>query len=220
MRTLAAALAGLVGSFMQPAEAQVFAPNTITVLGTGIATQKPDTVAVSLHTVVEENTVEKTIKEQEKLNNLILAELNKYQVVISSTLLANARSVILNNKRKYEIVSLVSFSTSDFPTVSRLVAQLVKLDSRISMSLQWGVKDPAALKDKSMDLATEDAKVQKNKLAQRFGLTGGELLSISTVSSAEMKAYADNSELPMVGGQNTAGLVIATTKVVATFSLK
>ena len=219
-RPLASALAGLVSFFMQPAEAQVFAPNTITVVGVGIATERPDTVAVSLHTVVEENTVEKAVEEQERLNNLIVAELNKFDVVISSTLLANARSVILNSKRKYEIVSLISLSTSDFPSVSILVARLVKLDSRISMSLQWGVKDGVSLKDRSLGLATEDAKIQKNKLAQHFGLVGGDLLSISTINAAEMKSYADNNELPIVGGQNTDGMVVASTKVVATFSLK
>jgi len=219
-KLLASTLAGLASLFMQPAEAQVFAPNTITVVGVGIATEKPDTVAVSLHTVVEEGTVEKALQEQDKLNKIITTELSKYQIVISSSLLANARSVSLNSQRKYEIVNLISVSTSDFPSVPRLVAQLVKLDSRISMSLQWGVKDPQDLKDRSLVLASEDAKVQKAKLAGQFGLKGGDLLSVSTVNGAEMRSYADNNELPIVSGQNTEGLVVVTTKIVATFSLK
>ena len=219
--SLGMAAVWLWGQAASPAAAQStdsdagYSPaETITVVGQGSASVKPDVATVSLGVETSAGTVGEAATENHTIMESILAALEEIGIESKDiqTMNYNIRldsypeqfgpveSGMAESKPMYRVTNMVSVTIRDLDTVGDVLDAVLEAGANDIWGINFAVDDQAQAQDEARAAAIEDALARAGALAELSGVELGPVMSVTEVIGATPVAKAVALESAVAGG--------------------
>lgn len=189
---IAVVVSGLAGGGRAAAQdatpAAGASPSTVTVLGEGAVSVKPDVATVTIGVQVTKPTLPEAQSEATTQMTSVLKAITKVGVKEEDIQTAFYSVNVLQNYDNsgtptqvtgYQVSNQVTVTLRDLSKVGTLLDDVVAAGANSVYGVTFGVADPSAAESQARAKAVADAKKRAEELAQAAGLRLGRVLSIS-----------------------------------------
>lgn len=178
------------GAVQTPTEAP---PRSITVVGNGKVTARPDMAIVQVGVETRHESAEMAVSENTQRMNAILAALKNAGVAEQDIQTANF-NLYADQQRgpngelirpiQYVASNMVRVTVRDLEKVGAILDAVVSAGANQIYGISFGVANPNRLQVQAEENAVEDARVRAQALAAKAGVQLGDVLSIGETISA------------------------------------
>jgi uncharacterized protein len=175
-------------------------PNTIVVTGTGTALIVPDRVSFTVGVVTSSASVATAFQSNNEKTNAIVRALKRRQVRDTEIQTSNFSvdspwdpETQRKSSRVYVVTNSVTVTREDPKAVSELIQAAIDAGANSASNLTFFNSNPAAARDRAIELAVRDARAQAEKLATSVGRGVGAALQISTTFVPRMPGWRNNA---------------------------
>jgi uncharacterized protein YggE len=173
--------------------------HSVTVTGSGTARVVPDRVSFTVGVFTHSSSVAEAFKgNNEKTHRVIDAlkqrGVKEAEIQTSNFSLASAYNSDAPQKRNgYNVSNSVTVTREDPKAVSDLIAAAVEAGANEANGINFYSSDPTAARDRAIERAVKDARVQAEKLAAVTGSTLGRATVISTGAVSNVNGWMRNN---------------------------
>ena len=220
--TLSLVMAGvwLWGQITSPAAAQSsesaaeYSPSeTITVVGEGSVSVKPDIARVSLGVETSAEAIAEAVAENEEIMTSILEALEELGIEAKDIQTMNY-SITLDryaepmlqasspseSQSKYRVSNMVSVTIRDLDSVAAVLDAVLEAGANDIWGISFAVDDPSEAQGKARVDAIEDALARAGALAELNGVELGPVMAVSEVIGSFLTPVAATFEKAAAGG--------------------
>ena len=219
--SLGVAAVWLWGQAASPAQAQStesaggYSPTeTITVVGQGSVSVKPDIARVSLGVETSAETIGEAVAENQDIMESILAALEDIGVDSKDIQTMNysirldrypeqfgrVESATEEPQPVYRVSNMVSVTIRDLDSVGSVLDAVIEAGANDIWGINFAVDDPAQSQDEARAAAIEDALARAGALAESNGVELGPVMSVSEIVGATPISKAVVMESAAAGG--------------------
>ena len=187
---------------------------SVTVIGEGKVTAKPDQAQIQLGVETISTTVAAATQDNNAQMAAILAALKKLGIADKDIQTSNFsiylervpdRGIVTEGDSsaevtRYHVSNQVRVTVRDLTTVSNVIDQVVAAGDNNVWGVSFTVADPKVLQKAARAAAVADAKAKAEELAELNGVTVGKVLSISEVVTGSPVFSAALSKTDALGG--------------------
>lgn len=190
----------------QAAETPNYSPaQTITVVGNGMASVKPNIARVTVGVEVVAPTVAEAMEQNETTMAAVLAALSgagiaakdiqtsNYSITLERSAEAMPRAESAGEQApvsNYRFSNMVTVTVRDLDAVAEVVDAVVEAGANNIWGLSFTVEDMSAAQAEARGAAIEDARARAESLAELSGVALGPVMSISEVVGVNQPVYA------------------------------
>ncbi len=185
------AIAGLFGGFVSPARAQTGGqdnpPHTIAVTGSGTASGSPDIAFVQLGVEIQNadvgaavqqaNTTMQQVTDVLTAQGIAAADIQTTQFDVRQNQQPNPNGQ--PGPTVFVVTNTVQITVRNLGTISSVLQSALNAGANNVYGLTFGLSDSAALESQARAAAVEDAHAKAQELADAFGVTLGDPVSIN-----------------------------------------
>lgn len=204
------ALFGRGGQPVALAQATTTTPaRTITVVGEGKVTVKPDLASINIGVETVKPTVKEASDENAATVTAILAALAD-QDIANNDIQTSGFSVyaerfgpdgpLPEGEVRYRVSNNVSVKIRDLEKVSAVLDAAMEAGANNIYGIEFSLEDKSSARSEARAEAVSDAEARAEELATLNGVSVGEVLSISEVIGNNMFIGANQTYMPMGGG--------------------
>ena len=220
--TLSLVMAGvwLWGQVASPAAAQSsesaaeYSPSeTITVVGVGSVSDKPDIARVSLGVETSAEAIAEAVAENETVMTSILDALEELGIEAKDIQTMNysitldryaepmlQESSLGESQPKYRVSNMVSVTIRDLDSVADVLEAVLEAGANDIWGISFAVDDPSEAQGEARVDAIEDALARAGALAELNGVELGPVMSVSEVIGSSLTPIAVSLEKAAAGG--------------------
>jgi len=215
-----------------PLVAQTAAPcdvHSITVTGSGSATVAPDRVTFTVGVFTNAPTVSEAYKTNNEKTRRVVKSLKDLGVTDTEIQTSNFEIQTAYDdypQRKahgYNVSNNVTVTRENPKMVSDLLNAAVEAGANEARGVSFFVADPKPTRERAIERAVNDARVQAEKLASATGATLGRVLQVTTTELPAALGYAKNAvaeAITVMAPAIESGVETITYSVTITYELK
>jgi uncharacterized protein YggE len=206
-------------------------PRTITVVGEGKVSVKPDTARVNIGVETVKPTVQEASDENEAIVNAVLEALTA-QGIDANEIRTSGYSVyaerfgpegpLPEGDVRYRVSNNVSVKIRDLETVGEVLDAAMEAGANNIYGVEFMLEDQTASQSEARAEAVDAAEAKAEELAQLNGVSVGEVVSISEVIANNFYPAASQAMMAMGGGGGTTiapGELDITTQLQITYAI-
>jgi hypothetical protein len=217
------------------AAAQTAAERSITVVGTGKATGKPDIARVTVGIETQAPSLQEAVDDNKVRMNGLLDTLKKLGLSDKDIRTSNysvytervgqpsmaADQPVSADQMIYHVTNQVDVVVRDVNQLGNVLDQAVAAGANNIYGVNFSVEDATKLEADARTKAVADAKARAENLAQLNGVQLGEVISVSeVVGGAPVPLYRDAAGLGGGGTQVQPGELEISTSIQITYAMK
>jgi uncharacterized protein YggE len=201
---------------------------TVTVLGHGSVTMKPDVASLSVGVSVTKPELAAAQSEAATVMTRVLAAIRAAGVLDDDiqTSYYNVYAITKYDETGnpdgvsgYQVSNQVQVMIRDLDAVNSLLEDVVTAGANMIYGVTFGVADPTAAKSEARAEAVADAKTRAEELAAAAGMTLGQIVSMSEGVVGGQVYYGDQGAGGRGGGPIESGSLEVTVDVEVTYEL-
>ena len=207
-------------------------PRTVSVIGTGIASAKPDVAFIELGVASVDPDAAKAIDDNTTRMNAVMAVLTGVGLVEKDVQTVNYNMFIEQiadkdgrptGEMRYHVVNQVRVKLRDLSKAGELLGKVLKAGANSVNGISFSVADPTSLQKEARDKAIVDAKARAEQLAAGLGAKLGLLRQVSEFGGVIMPGPMNRGEAVGLGGGGnvpvSAGELNVTVQIQVTFDI-
>jgi uncharacterized protein YggE len=169
---------------------------TITVVGEGTSSAKPDIARASIGVEITATTVADATKQNNDKMNAVVAKLKALGIADKDIQTTNYNVSIQRNTGRtneiigYHVTNTVSITIRDLSTVGTIIDQATQAGANNIYGISFAIDNISKLQDDARAKAMADAQKRADDLARLGGATRGDPLSISEVIQSNPVPFA------------------------------
>jgi uncharacterized protein len=183
---------------VQPAMANLL-PRTITVVGDGIVSIRPDVARANIGVEVLSDTVEDASAENNRITEAVLATLREMGIAEEDIQTAGysvfaeryGSDGMPTDQAKYRVTNTVNVLIRDLERVGEILDASIQAGANNIYGVEFLLDDPTAARSAARKLAVENARATAEELAELSGVQVGQLISISEVIGGNGGFYSN-----------------------------
>lgn len=202
-------------------------PSTITVVGTGSISVKPDILKMTIGVSAQKDTVLDAQAEVDAALTAIYAKLKEAGIAEADykTAQYTVEPVMNYNDPKnsqgtltgFRVVHMVEVTFRDVAAAPTIVDGLVKAGANTIYGTYFAFDNPESVGERAHEEAVKDAQKRAERLAALSNMTLGKIVSVSEQSNGAFPVYLKEQGLGGGGGGFAPGTQSITTGVVVTY---
>lgn len=201
---------------------------TVTVLGHGSVTMKPDVASLNVGVSVTKPELAAAQNEATTVMTRVLAAIRAAGVLYDDiqTSYYNVYAITKYDETGnaagisgYQVSNQVQVMVRDLDAVNALLEDVVTAGANMIHGVTFGIADPTAAKSQARAEAVADAKTRAEELATSAGMTLGEIISMSEGVLQGAVYYGDEGAGGAGGGPIESGSLEVTVDVQVTYEL-
>jgi len=160
---------------------------TITVVGEGSASAKPDVARASIGVEITATTVADATKQNNDKMNAVIAKIKSLGIADKDIQTTNYNVAIQRNTGRtneiigYHVSNTVSLTIRDLDKVGTILDQVTQAGANNIYGISFAVDDTSKLQSDARAKAMADAQKRADELARLAGVTRGDVLVVSEV---------------------------------------
>jgi uncharacterized protein YggE len=185
--------------------------HTITVTGNGSAKVVPDRVSFTVGVFTNSASVREAFKGNNEKTHRVVEALKQRgvkdtEIQTSNFSIGSAYDEMARKKNGFNVTNSVTVTREDPKSAGDLIAVAVEAGANEASGVTFFNSDPTSTRDRAIERAVKDARLQAEKLAAATGSTLGRATMISTaLSGADMSNVNGWMRLNTVEGVNMTG---------------